>query len=444
MAIAALFESLAQNNIDKAKLLEGTQLQLEDALNVKKKHCWNQFIKMYDNCAALLGREKTAREIAYHGLYNDNLSTLRKTGTGFFDAKMIYWYLAIFASKHLFKNAVNFKYTKISSKKVSMEINISPELKDCPLLLETYAYLYENVPTLLGLPKAHVHAIIAGHRGIYNITLERSSYFKYIFSRFLYFIKGYKNTVSLLGELENQSNELEKIVEEKSQLLRIVSHDIANHANIISFCLELVLEDNNLNSKDRDSIERAIKSSSILNKILNSVQLLKISNIEEIHLGPVDLDAIFLSLKSHFRDKLHSKKLVFECRNNLPKSMSPRAEAASLEFNVLGNLISNAIKFSQKNSIIKLEANLVDNRILISVSDQGVGLSAEERNNLFNSKTKASHDGTMGEKGTGFGLGIVKNYVEIYGGKLSVHQNFPKGTVFTIELATDLQPNQIC
>lgn len=434
LAIAALFESLASNNIDKALLLEGTYLHLEDALNVKKKHSWVQFVKMYNNCAALLGPERTAREIAYHGLYNDKLSILRKTGTGFLDAKTIYWYLAIFASKHLFKNAVNFKYTKISSKEISMEVSINPELSECPLLLETYIYLYENVPTLLGLPKAEVKAIISGRRGIYNIRLERSSYFKHIFSRFLYLIRGYRNTVALLGDVEKQSNELEKLVEEKSQLLRIVSHDIANQVHVINMCLQRVLKNEHLHAEDRSSIEVAKNSSNRLNNILKNVQKLEISHIKGLTLAPVDLDVIFLSLREQFIDKLENKKLVLQYKNSLPENVKPMAEATSLEFNVLGNLLNNAIKFSNENTIIKIEASLFQNHVLISVSDQGIGLSEDERNNLFNKQIRKSNIGTKGETGMGFGLGIVKNYVDLYGGKISVHQNVPKGTVFTIEL----------
>lgn len=435
LAIAALFESLVQNNIDKALLLEGTQLNLEDALNVKKRHSWGQFVKMYKNCADLLGPEKAAREIAYHGIYNENLSTLRKTATGFLDAKNLYWYLAIFASKHLFKNAVNFKYTKISAKEISMEININPELPECPLLFETYAYLYENVPTLLGLPKAHVQAAISDHRSIYNIKLERSSYFKHIFSRFFRLLEGYSNTVSLLGELEKQANELEKLVEEKSQLLRIVSHDIANQANITNLCLDLVLENKHLHSEDRSALERAKRSSNILNNILKSVQNSEIARLKGFKLVPVDLDPIFTSLNERFIYKLKNKKLALNCQNNLPENIKPMAEALSLEFNVLGNLVSNAIKFSHENSVILLEARLLNNHVLISISDEGIGISEEEKNNLLNNKIKNSHMGTQGEVGTGFGLGIVKSYVDLYGGKISVHQNIPKGTIFTIELA---------
>lgn len=84
--------------------------------------------------------------------------------------------------------------------------------------------------------------------------------------------------------------------------------------------------------------------------------------------------------------------------------------------------------------MIKIEAGLVGKHIHISVSDEGVGLSEEERMNLFNKEIRSSHLGTKGEMGTGFGLGIVKNYVDLYGGKIWVSQNFPKGTVFKVEL----------
>ncbi|MDD4976981.1 MAG: sensor histidine kinase, partial [Bacteriovorax sp.] len=105
---------------------------------------------------------------------------------------------------------------------------------------------------------------------------------------------------------------------------------------------------------------------------------------------------------------------------------------------VLGNLISNAIKFSKEGSLIILEAKMFKDKVLITIADQGIGLSPDERKNISTKKIRFSSTGTKGELGTGFGLGIVSTYVNQYGGKISASQNSPMGTIFTIELTASM------
>lgn len=434
LAASALFESLKRNNYDQSQLIEGTQLKLEDILKTKKTHSWEEFLKMYENCAHLLGPNKAAREIAFTGIYNEDLSTLRKVATGFFSARTIYWYLSIYASKLLFRGAVIFKYTKIKANHVVMEVEINPDLKDCPLLLETYVYLFENIPMVLGLPKAEVSAEIFDHRAIYNIYLSRSSYLGHILTGINGYINGYKSSVILLGQMEDQSVELSKLLEEKSQLLRILSHDVANQASIIEVSLQRVLKSQELSAENRKYLQLAHNGSVKLNTILKNVRNLEKTQINGIELAPVNFDSIFESVAKHFKDQLESKKITLKWENSLPPTITALAEKTSLEINVLGNLVSNAIKFSNEGSTIEIDVSYFDGKVHLHVSDQGIGIPPEVRNYLFSKRPKTSSVGTKGEVGTGFGLGIVKNYVTLYKGNISIHQNVPCGTIVAIEL----------
>lgn len=436
LAASALFESVSKNNIDQSQLIVGTQLKLEDILKTKNTHSWDEFVKMYENCAHLLGPNKAAREIAYTGIFNEDLSTIRKVATGFFSARTIYWYLAIYASKLMFKGAVNFKYTKLKLNHVLMEVEINPELKDCPLLFETYIYLFENVPTVLGLPKAEVKAKIFSHKATYDIHLVRSSYLSGLITGIKGYINGYKSSVILLGQMEDQSVELSKLLEEKSQLLRILSHDIANQVNIIESSLKRVLKSEELSENDRKYLQISQNSSKKLHSILKDVRNLEKSHIKGLELSPVDLDLVFEAVANHFKQQLENKHITLKYENFLPPNITALAEKNSLEINVLGNLISNAIKFSNEGSTIELNAKYVDGKVHIHVCDKGIGIPAEERSYLFSKSIRNSSLGTKGEVGTGFGLGIVKNYINLYKGNISVHPNVPCGTIVVIELTS--------
>lgn len=434
LAAVALFNALDKHNIDRNLLIEGTGLKIEYMDDHQKKHRWDQFVKMYENCSLLIGAEETAKEIGYQGIYNENIALIRKVGTGLFDVKTGYWYTATFVAKHLFKESVTFKYRKINSKQVGMEICIHPELIDCPLLLETYTHLFEILPTALGLPRAKVVARITERKGEYTIYLKHTSYFKFIWKRFKSIFTGDASTVELITDLENQSIELSKVIDEKSQLLRIVSHDIANQISIIDYYLKKTLRNEELSDDDQKYLSIAKNSSNKLYNILKNVQNMEVTSLRGIDIVPVNIEKIFMSIEEDFQTQLKHKNIYLKCKNELNPNVFVLAEASSLETNVLGNLMTNAIKFSPEGSTIELRARLVGEKVLITVSDEGMGIPFEERQSLFSKKLRNSSVGTLGEVGTGFGLGIVLNYVKLFNGKISVELNNPHGSIFTVEL----------
>ena len=88
---------------------------------------------------------------------------------------------------------------------------------------------------------------------------------------------------------------------------------------------------------------------------------------------------------------------------------------------VLSNLISNSIKFSYPDSLIEINILAAgENKVEIQFKDNGIGMSEEMVSNVFSFSHNISRDGTNGEKGTGFGLPILKKYIEIYEGEISV------------------------
>lgn len=101
---------------------------------------------------------------------------------------------------------------------------------------------------------------------------------------------------------------------------------------------------------------------------------------------------------------------------------------------IIRNLIANAIKFSETGGQIKLTTEQQDKFILISVSDEGIGLNEETRNNIFSSEIVKSETGTGGEKGTGLGLSICKEFVTKHGGTIYAENNIPCGSKFVFSI----------
>ena len=101
---------------------------------------------------------------------------------------------------------------------------------------------------------------------------------------------------------------------------------------------------------------------------------------------------------------------------------------------ILRNLISNAIKYTNKGGVITLDCIEQDNSETpkIIVSDTGVGIPSKNLKNLFNVDNDLTTDGTEKEKGTGLGLHLCNELVEIIGGKIEVDSKVGQGSEFTV------------
>jgi signal transduction histidine kinase len=99
---------------------------------------------------------------------------------------------------------------------------------------------------------------------------------------------------------------------------------------------------------------------------------------------------------------------------------------------ILGNLTSNAIKYSPENSQINIQTKAENGTIIFSVKDEGIGISDEDQKRLFEKFFRASN--ATGIQGTGLGLHIMKNYVDKLNGTIKMKSQLGKGTEVTVEI----------
>jgi len=120
-------------------------------------------------------------------------------------------------------------------------------------------------------------------------------------------------------------------------------------------------------------------------------------------------------------DTLIDEKLVVNVDQNLMQT-------------VLRNLVTNAIKFTNPGGNITIEAKNIDNKVQISVTDNGVGMTKSQLEKLFSKEITEITAGTANEKGSGLGLLICKEFVEMHNGTISVESEPGKGSRFNILL----------
>jgi signal transduction histidine kinase len=169
-----------------------------------------------------------------------------------------------------------------------------------------------------------------------------------------------------------------------------------------------------------------------------------------IAITPVNLDRMFDDLNLIFRDRLNEKQIHLEIDNQLPDGIGVLADPVSLSNHVFNNLVSNALKFSFPGSTVRIVACEEGDQVHVSIIDTGVGMSEEIAQAIFDPTRQTTRPGTAGEKGTGFGMPIVKSFVEKYGGRIQVESTSAEinpsehGTTFHLYLKkTDLLPQMV-
>lgn len=242
-------------------------------------------------------------------------------------------------------------------------------------------------------------------------------------------------------DLENKNQSIQNLV-------FILAHDISNHLNIVMGRTQLALSKIKTGMEadkivlpitEKANIEKIDKAARAIHSIVDNVKDLYSTELgkKEIPLESIEVNQVFNEVKDNFNEKLTYKKLELKSYTST-EQLFLKSNRGLLIHQILGNLVSNAIKFSEENDEIFLMANTEGDRIQIVVEDHGVGIPESIRHKLFDVKSKTSRAGTAGESGTGFGLPIVKVYVERLGGKIEVQsttkeENENSGTKFIIE-----------
>lgn len=218
-------------------------------------------------------------------------------------------------------------------------------------------------------------------------------------------------------QLESRTEELAKKNIEAKELLHILCHDLTNP---ISAAYGMVTFVNTLD--EFEELKPGMKSS--LENGLNIIELVrKMRALEEkkaeLIPGYILFNEILEESKSIIRDKFDKKKIQLIV--STPSDLKVYVEKSSFINSVLNNLLTNAVKFSFPGSKIFITSeSLSEGVINLSITDNGIGIPPKMLLNLFDMSKPTSRPGTDGESGTGFGMPLVKKFVEFCGGKIQI------------------------
>ena len=145
-------------------------------------------------------------------------------------------------------------------------------------------------------------------------------------------------------------------------------------------------------------------------------------------------ETVRVKAKKASRIKIGGLDCIGDGMNNLPQTLSPLVQGEKDELSeVLHNLVENAIKYGGEHQIDVI-VRMKDNQCLISVNDQGPGITENEQLNIFDKFYRIGNEETRTKKGSGLGLYIAKQFIELHNGNIQYKKNKPSGSIFTISI----------
>ncbi|MBO9201897.1 MULTISPECIES: PAS domain-containing sensor histidine kinase [Niastella] len=273
-----------------------------------------------------------------------------------------------------------------------------------------------------------------------------------------------KQLEQMTSDMRKLNAELESKVEERTMILKEALQELEKSQRNLSEALDKEKELNEIKSRFvsmashefRTPLSTVLSSAALASKYnqpedqdkrLRHINIIK-DSVKHLN----DLLEDFLSLGKLEEGKVHIKTEPFEIKEFLQevteevKAIIKKGQQIQLTCNgsgsfitdkkllrnILINLLSNAIKFSPENGSVWLQTELTDNKLVLSVRDEGIGISEEDQQHLFTSFFRGRN--AINIQGTGLGLHIVSRYVGLLQGAIQLESQLNKGTTITLEL----------
>ncbi|WP_342305609.1 HAMP domain-containing sensor histidine kinase [Methanolobus sp. ZRKC5] len=229
--------------------------------------------------------------------------------------------------------------------------------------------------------------------------------------------------------------EAEEANRTKSEFLATMSHELRTPLNAVIGYSDMLQENifGELNVKQKRFASHISTSGKHLLELINDI--LDLSKVEagkiELHFEEFDANEVMRNVCNITSPLARKKHIDIEFLTS--KSLKIHADKTRFK-QILYNLISNAIKFTQERGHIEIVAAVEDDMLKLSVIDNGIGMNEDEQSKLFTPFYQADSSISRKYQGTGLGLSIAKQMVELHDGKIEVESKAGKGSTFTLNI----------
>lgn len=230
-------------------------------------------------------------------------------------------------------------------------------------------------------------------------------------------------TILMKRRIEEEANKA------KLQFFTNISHELRTPLTLIADPVNYIIHDDNLNSQQRSMLQIVQRNVLVLTQLVSEIlDFRKVQNGKmELRLSDFNLAESMKQWIKLFSASAQKKHIAISM--DAPDTIMLRADQDKIE-RICYNLLSNALKYTSEGGEISLMAKEEDGRVMISVADNGCGISSVELPYIFDRFYQAKNAG----RGTGIGLAIVKAFTELHHGEVSATSIEGKGSTFTIHI----------
>ena len=227
-----------------------------------------------------------------------------------------------------------------------------------------------------------------------------------------------------------------KLSEIKSDFINNMTHELKTPLATISLAVDALKNEKVLNDREKLSYFTGIikDENKRMNRHVESILQAAMQDKQETKLAFTEMHVheIIKNTLDNYALQLEEKKGKVELKLN---AQSDLLQVDDIHFtNMFSNLIDNAIKYSHENVLIKVSTHCTSNYMVISVQDNGIGMSRESVKHIFEKFYRAHTGNVHNIKGFGLGMSYVKMVVDAHKGKIKVDSTLGKGTTFTVEI----------
>lgn len=261
----------------------------------------------------------------------------------------------------------------------------------------------------------------------YLVQYNHQKMYIVLFSIILFLLIGIMvyiyRTILMKRRIEEDANKA------KLQFFTNISHELRTPLTLIADPVNYIMHDDNLNSQQRSMLQIVQRNVLVLTQLVSEIlDFRKVQNGKmELRLSDFNLSESMKQWIMLFSASAQKKHIAISM--NAPDTVMLRADQDKIE-RICYNLLSNALKYTSEGGEITLTAKEEDGRVMISVADNGCGISSDELPYIFDRFYQAKNAG----RGTGIGLAIVKAFTELHHGEVSATSVEGKGSTFTIHI----------
>ena len=221
----------------------------------------------------------------------------------------------------------------------------------------------------------------------------------------------------------------------RGEFVAHVAHELKTPLNVLAMYSET------LQREEGQSAEFRAEAVNVIHDEVERISMLinNLLSITKIELGSLSLERQHVKLRDLLVDifetiKRNGRAKELQFQIDVPKEMSPLYIDKDMLRIAINNLLTNAIKYSNKNGVVTLSAEQIDNSVYIKIRDTGIGISVDDQHYIFDKFYRSNDKETRERTGHGLGLSLAKDIVKLHHGSLKVQSEKDKGSEFTIIL----------